>query len=223
MTTKEFLKTYWQYYLNLEKDFLVTEKYVTIDKDNERTFSVEYLKIFQIVCAEIDIAAKVFCVEIDEHFNKDTLPHYCKLITTNFPDFRDKEINFKMQNIKFKPWCGWIYNENTDSNGVVRVTGSGPNWWTAHNKVKHSRTLIANDVLNYKLANQKNVIYALGGLFQLEMYFYKLLAQKERDSIEMPVPQSKLFNIDDWNTGIVVGDNLVLSMMDSTLSFTTKE
>lgn len=60
MTTQEFEKTYWKYYLLLENDFLSTEKFVALDKDNAKAFSMEYMKIFQMICAEIDVCAKVF-------------------------------------------------------------------------------------------------------------------------------------------------------------------
>lgn len=41
MRTSEFVKSYWDYYLELEEQFKNTQKYVAFDKANEQTFSVE--------------------------------------------------------------------------------------------------------------------------------------------------------------------------------------
>ena len=61
----KFVSSYWNYYLELEEAFKQTQKYVAFDRHNDRTYSVEYLKLIQAVCSEIDVVAK----EIAEHFN----------------------------------------------------------------------------------------------------------------------------------------------------------
>lgn len=61
----KFVASYWNYYLELEEAFKQTQKYVAFDRHNDRTYSVEYLKLIQAVCSEIDVVAK----EIAEHFD----------------------------------------------------------------------------------------------------------------------------------------------------------
>lgn len=39
MNREQFIKLYWRQYLSIEKDFLKTEEYVSIDKKNYSTFS----------------------------------------------------------------------------------------------------------------------------------------------------------------------------------------
>lgn len=58
ITTEIFKKSYWNYFLELEEEFLLTQKYVTFDKLNFNTFSAEYIKLIQAVCSEIDVVAK---------------------------------------------------------------------------------------------------------------------------------------------------------------------
>ena len=50
-----FVKSYWNYYLELEEQFISTKKFVEFDVSNSTTYSVEYLKLFQAVCSEIDV------------------------------------------------------------------------------------------------------------------------------------------------------------------------
>lgn len=205
MEGKEFIDTYWKYYLNLENEFIDTQNFVAIDYDNRKTFSTEYLKIFLLTCAEIDVVAKVFCAELESGFNKDTMPYYCKVLTNHFVDFKERVINFIPQRYNIYPWEDWTYTESKDRRGVQRVNGSGPEWWSVHNKVKHSRTLVNKEdlTINFKKANQKNVINALAGLYQIEMYFYAFLAKKAGSDILTPIPKSKLFYIDSWDSCFV--------------------
>ena len=60
-----FFKRYYRYYLALESDFLATERFVTIDPDNSNTFSVEYIKLLQTICSEIEVVAKYLCSMLD--------------------------------------------------------------------------------------------------------------------------------------------------------------
>ena len=65
-----FLKSYWSYYLELENQFVATKKFVEFDISNHATYSIEYLKLFQAVCSEIDVVAKILAEEYDESFKK---------------------------------------------------------------------------------------------------------------------------------------------------------
>lgn len=217
MTTQEFEKTYWKYYLLLENDFLSTEKYVTLDNDNAKAFSMEYMKIFQMICAEIDVCAKVFCKHLQNDFGNDTLPHYGKIILTKYPNLVNDEVLILPINESLTPWQGWAWNEGIDKNGNVRINGTGPKWWSEHNKVKHSRTLVDGSILNYKKANQNNVINALAALFQVEMYFYNLLADNENLERKTPLPKSKLFSIPRWTNTVSEGWEMKFSLQGNNL------
>ena len=56
---RTFMKNYWDYYRELEKEFLNTRKYVEFSTGNNSTYSIEYLKLYQAVCSEIDVVGKV--------------------------------------------------------------------------------------------------------------------------------------------------------------------
>ena len=46
---------------------------------------------------------------------------------------------------------------------------------------------------------------ALAALFQIAMYMYKDLAKAESADVEVPVPASQLFTIENWDDTIVAG------------------
>lgn len=204
MTAQEFEKTYWKYYLNLEENFLDTEKYVSIDNDNFQTFSIEYLKILQMTCSEIDVVAKMFCKELNCSFKGDNICNYCQVISDKCPDFSENDVLFVLNNTNIKPWTGWAYEKYKNKEPNV-----SPLWWKDNTDVKHKRTQLTDGILNYKKANQKNVIFALAALFQLELYYYKHLIQDKENIVLIPLPKSKMFSIQRWYDEILTADEIL--------------
>lgn len=68
---ERIVKEYWEYYRELEDDFLATRKYVAIEKGNLSTFSLEYLKLFQATCGEIDAVGKLMASLANDAFKAD--------------------------------------------------------------------------------------------------------------------------------------------------------
>lgn len=206
VTRDEFLQRYWKYYLMLEKDFLETERYLTIDELNFQAFSNEYIKQYQAICSEIDVIAKSFCKQLDSTFSGNNIDAYCKVILDNNEDFSNRVVNVRNRNIRLVPWGNWHYSTETRENETFRIVAHNPDWWKKYNKIKHNRTTINTETQlpYYKLANQKNTLYSLAALFQLELYYYRLLHQVLfANEPDMP-PRSKLFEIENWNNSWVV-------------------
>lgn len=202
-TRDEFLQRYWNYYLLLEKDFLETERYLAIDELNYKAYSNEYIKQYQTICSEIDVIAESFCKELDSSFRGSTIDAYCKAIIDNNSDFSSRIINVKNRSIEIHPWQNWSYTIETQTDGTHKRVVTNPDWWKKYNKIKHTRTTVNNEtgLPYYKLANQKNVLNALAALFQLEMYYHRLLQNNHfPNDIDIPEPESALFEIKNWNS-----------------------
>lgn len=58
MLCKEFINTYWSQYILLEKEFVSTLHYLSLDRENEEAFSQAYLKLLLELGSEIDVAFK---------------------------------------------------------------------------------------------------------------------------------------------------------------------
>ena len=208
----DFLQRYWSYYIMLEKNFIEMEQYLAIDELNFNAFSNEYIKQYQIICSEIDVIAKSYCKEIDNNFKGSTINTYCKCIIDKEKDFSNRKVKLVNKGIEITPWENWTYNIEIQDNGKPKIVYNNPDWWTKYNEIKHNRTAIDSQTgyPYYKLANQKNVLYSLAALFQLEMYYYRLLWQNKFPSNpDMPGPQSHLFEIENWgNTWVVLENDL---------------
>ena len=101
-----------------------------------------------------------------------------------------------------KPWL------NYDTSGKI----ASPFWWSAYNKCKHERTEIGE--INgerkeyYKFANLENTLSALAGLYQTNLFSYRILAKEENKKIVIPLPGSRLFTLlgNDWSDVIFFKD-----------------
>jgi len=190
MNKLEFEKTFWYFYLELEYEFLEIEKTIPVDDLNSKTFSYKYMKLLESICGEIDVIFKRFL----EFHNVDGLSirDYETFIEGNISTFKNAELtcySARYDNKKIYPFKDW--NQNTP-----------PHWWTINNKLKHRRDeLDDNDEYEwYKHANQENVLNALGGLFQLNLYVYKKIIDNEQgiESFDVPLPASQIFHLENW-------------------------
>ena len=66
-----FIKSYWDYFLELEEQFIETKRFVAFDKANSKSYSIEYLKLYQAVCSEIDVVGKEIAVAVNPTFKID--------------------------------------------------------------------------------------------------------------------------------------------------------
>ena len=210
---ESFTNQYWEYFLTLEKDFLNTERYLTFDEDNFRSFSVEFAKLMQTICSEIDVLLKEYCKFLKNDYRSDTIAKYAYIITSHRKEILNQEVFLKKKkHIKFKPWEKWEYTLNLDAKGIQKVNGTPPQWWTMYNKIKHERTTFSKTHKKhfFKFANLENVLNALSGLFIIEMYFYKDIVVKIDKNFPLyPFERSFMFDIDEWDINHVTVSEMV--------------
>lgn len=202
MNRDEFCKYHWEYYLVLEKDFLETERYISFDLGdnylyddrettnigNSMTFSNEYIKQYQTICSEIDVVMKSICNELGNS-SADNIKGYTPVILSKWSNITQQKV--KIRDIELQPFMNWKDEPNYKS----------PDWWKPYNKVKHER------IDCYKMANLKNVLNSLAGLFILENYFIKYIGDRDND-MDVPNDISKMFKMINFDTREeVVGKN----------------
>lgn len=198
-TFKLFEYNYWEYYKELEDEFLHTKKYVEFREENDTTFSVEFLKLYQAVCSEIDTVGKMMAGFADPSFSpsaKDNnIKKWWNIVQDQYflsegpytpinPSSKPKQylmgeyICFFMNRIQIKPWGDFnVFQEKNSKGNLVyklRPGSNMPHWWSDYNKVKHGRSILLGDTkveLNYKKANLHNLRYSFAALYVLEKAF----------------------------------------------------
>ncbi|WP_315074796.1 hypothetical protein [uncultured Clostridium sp.] len=181
MDWKEFISTYWKYYLSLEDDFIRTTRYVELDESNFNSYSVEYAKQLQAICSEIDTICKEICNFYGD-INSKNFPQYTATILKKYTDISTENIKVILNDtINLEPFKEWNNNSY-----------KSPRWWSEYNAVKHKRNV------NFKKANLENVLTSLSGLYVLEKYLLKDICAKTFNSFDRPDKESEIFIITGW-------------------------
>lgn len=163
MTRDDFLKVYWKQYRLMEREFVLTDDYVSIDKDNYDTFSTQYTKLLLTICSEIDSIVEVLC-----SLHEDRIPKGIKnkldALIEEYPNLKNYRVNTR-----------YPYDIKNIS-PLVKFSDSVSDWWQAYNMIKHNR-LGSNEAgrFNYTKANLKNVLYAIAALYILNRNLYDSL------------------------------------------------
>lgn len=188
ITCSEYSKVYWANYVALEKEFLTTLQYVTLDLENYNTFSATYIKLMLEVGSEIDVVLKLYCKILRNGFSKDKITDYCECINSERPDFSNQNVKLINKELTLNPWENWALSNPCR-----------PYWWIAYNKIKHERTDYGtiNGVSKeyYKFANLENVLLAMAGLYHCSLAIYYELSSAEGRDILLPLPGSRLFRM----------------------------
>ena len=200
ITLRQFVRSYWNYFLELEEQLISTKRFVDFDKANNKTFSIEYLKLLQASCSEIDVVAKIMAESINPEFRKfenKNIQKWGYEILTEFPMLTSVEVCFN-NDYTLIPWANWGYEKYNDTKGRTRyklLKGcETPSWWTAYNKVKHERTSVYDSgQTNYVRANLDNLVAAMSALFILENVFLESLTKNDTTLI---AEQSRLFKVE---------------------------
>jgi len=216
MANKQIITEYWNYYLSLESQFENSRRYVSFDNANYSTYSIEYVQLLQAICSEIDVVGKVIAQYSNKDFIVDNSTNITKWgfeVQKCFKGIDLKTIYFDNSK-EIVPFKKWKYkNGTTKQKPIVYFddTYKTPQWWLAYNDVKHARTTVdeKEQIQNYKKANLKNVIYALGALYILNMILLQKFAGLNLDSQKTySVKESSLFT---WSIADVERKNQITS------------
>lgn len=227
MTRDEFCKICWNYFRVLESDMLAIERFVEFDLGdnslydehtvsdvgNSNCFSNEFVKQYLAICSEVDVILKAICREINSQSTAGNMPEYTTEILqqTMWSELPRQIVEVKSSGIVLNPFFNWSF-----------CPYCAPKWFKMYNYVKHNRQNY------YKHANLKNTLNALAGLYLLEIYFVKYIADKNNkiskenhtwmvstDVYDVPNDVSKLFTAVNFETEhTVVGYDSYITTFD---------
>src|ERR1700756_3181154 len=80
------------------------------------TFSAQLLRLYLAIGSEVDVVAKLLCLQIDPTQKPDRITDYQPIITGRYPKLEDLTIHVRGTAIAIKPWGGWN-------------SGKSPVWW----------------------------------------------------------------------------------------------
>ena len=107
---RAFIKNFWSYYLELERQFIETRRYVEFSAENNKAYSVEYLKLYQAICSEIDAVGKEIAADVVSGFVVDTDTNIKKWgynLQKVFGNIKDDTVIF-YDTYTVKPFENWV-------------------------------------------------------------------------------------------------------------------
>lgn len=167
---------------------------------NKNAYSVEFLKLIQAVCSEIDVVAKEIASTLEPSFRADKSTNIQKwgyVLQKKLPMILKDEVVFDHE-IRVFPWENWLYEQFRDEKNALRYRLNGkaetPAWWKAYTDIKHQRTRIAkNGEINFTKANLINTINCFAALYVLETEYMATMNGKQEPV--NGIDGSKLFQL----------------------------
>ncbi len=147
---------HWDYYLVLEQDFLVTNRYVEVDRKNYKTYSIAFVHLLLAIGSECDAVAKRYCV-VRPQSKCGNIDQWRAAFLADYPALPDIEVWVPRYQISSTPWTDWGGEKPKN-----------PTWWRAYNNVKHHRAEY------FASANLENVLDGLLGLYVLLQLTYRM-------------------------------------------------
>ncbi len=156
---------HWNYFLALEQDVERIARFVEFSSNNFGTYSIEMAHLYLAAASEVDVVTKQLCSMLNAEATPNNIEQYREVIKLHIPEIENSIVTIPRYGLELQPWSNWNNNET-------------PNWWRDHNKVKHNRGE------HFALANLKNVLNAMAGLFIVTLHYQRLSISGKR--IEPP-------------------------------------
>lgn len=193
-TPDQFVKNYWTYYRDIEKQVLQLRQFVSFSQNNYSTFSIELLKLLQLTCSEIDVFAKQIATNerlgttIDDY---RSIMSWGPAVYNALPNIDSETLTITNSDCIIQPWKNWRYEKNSNPKKGRRQYKyqdkcNSPSWWNDYNKVKHQRAFVDDSGTHYyEKANLRNLLCSLGALYILEKRYYTHIGGKDPLSSEL--------------------------------------
>lgn len=211
MTFKEAKDVYWDYYIALEDQFMETSRFVAFDYiNNGRTYSMEYLKLFQAVCSEIDVLGKSLASIVAPSFTstKDTgINEWWYFITQKVLNIEVFKCNLFNEH-ELVPWKNYKVVKNAKEGAkkyILSDRAKTPQWWTDYNSVKHNRTAkFGRNATNYSKANLRNLFYAFAALYSLEVSLLEVTRCDRNERLKRGSESRLFYNAQPFYTAFLI-------------------
>lgn len=151
---------FWEYYMDLERQFIDFQNYVPYLEGNENVYSFRLLNLFLSIGSHVDSAFKEIFRSTD--FSRKYSEIYEKIIASkaSIKDYRILESEFCLSD---RPVIFKRLPEQEILFPFKEFKQKSPEWWKNYNDIKHEFSV------NFTKANFKNVRDALAGAFLINL------------------------------------------------------
>ncbi|MGO2225985.1 MAG: hypothetical protein ACTH4C_03720 [Psychrobacter celer] len=154
--TIENTNQFWSHYLSLENSLKEISEYISIHKENYKSYSFKNMQLYFAVCTDIDSIFKHIRDNLKlKPIRHPNMGHHREMLSKHFPIISESNIFLDISNEKltFQPF------------ELLSEEDEAFEWWSAYNNVKHQRPE------NFYQANIKNLLNALAALHILNLVY----------------------------------------------------
>lgn len=147
---------FWSHYLSLENSLKEISEYISIHKNNYKSYSFKNMQLYFAVCTDIDSIFKHIRGNLSlQPTRQPNMGHHKEMLSKYFPIISDSKVFLDISNEKltlqpFEP---------------LSKKGEAFEWWSAYNDVKHQRPE------NFHKANIENLLNAFAALHILNLVY----------------------------------------------------
>ena len=91
LTYEEMSNNYWKYYLMLESRFIEATRYVELNSDNYRTYSIDFANQIISIGSELDVFFKV--ASNFRLSDRKSINHYYEKINSEYPNIKAQKVS----------------------------------------------------------------------------------------------------------------------------------
>lgn len=185
---RTYLEHCWNPYMLSEREFLEITDYVALRKSNYQTCSEKLVRSLLTTCELFETTMKAMYGFANK---RPSFPVYMEKLDGDTLFDRSCRISVErgQETIKLTPFAEMAKEQ-------------APEWWSAHNKVKHDR------VREFAQGNLENALIALAALYYVNLilakrvgdHWYEKLPHDDMNTYDVPNDLSRLFSTDALKT-----------------------
>ncbi len=154
--TIENSNQFWTHYLSLENSLKEISEYISIRKDNYKSYSFKNMQLYFSVCTDIDSVLKHIRDSLSlNRIRQPNIGHHKEMLLEHFPLICQSKVflDISGEKLGFQPFDSLLEdNKKLD-------------WWDAYNDVKHQRPE------KFHKANIENLLNAFAALHILNLVY----------------------------------------------------
>lgn len=179
--TIDILNKHFKYYLENERVFLETERFVAFDSTCKKAYSYVYSNLLMSICSDFESLYRSF-YEIDENAEISI----SKVVSDIENDERLNGMLLENASLRGTDYIGFQpLKVVTDQNSKIKYF----DWWHYNNAIKH------NKINKISRANQEMIIHALCGLYVFNVYILRAI-KEQNGGVDIFLNDNEIFQLE---------------------------
>jgi hypothetical protein len=100
-------RPHWHYYLTIVQGLENLSRYIDFSQANERTYSIELVRLLLSICSEVDVVCKVLRPLVPTGKGPGNIDQYREVMMAQYPQLPNIAVSAPRHSLSFLPWKSW--------------------------------------------------------------------------------------------------------------------